>query len=203
MFYTYLWLREDGTPYYVGKGRRERGFVSGRHNVSRPKSRARVIIQHWESEVEAFEKEKWYISLFGRKDNKTGILRNLTDGGEGASGAIQSEESKRKKSETLEGHLVTEETLRKMSEARKGKPNPKRRGIKHSKESLEKISLSLKGRTAWNVGKPWSYEARIKMSNSHKGKPTWNKGLKGARRSEETLRKMSDAQWQRRRIFIL
>lgn len=84
MFYTYLWFREDGTPYYVGKGSNRRAFYH--HNVHRPKSRARIFIQHWSSEEEAFEMEKWYIRFFGRKDNGTGILRNLTDGGEGPSG---------------------------------------------------------------------------------------------------------------------
>lgn len=82
-FYTYMWLRADATPYYVGKGIGNRAFVSTRHSVGCPKEKSRILIQFWSSEAEAFEMEKYYIRLFGRKDNGTGILRNLTDGGEG------------------------------------------------------------------------------------------------------------------------
>ena len=28
IFYTYMWLREDGTPYYVGKGTLTRSKIS-------------------------------------------------------------------------------------------------------------------------------------------------------------------------------
>jgi hypothetical protein len=41
-------------------------------------------------EEEAFELEKFLILLYGRKDLSTGTLINLTDGGEGTSGAIRS-----------------------------------------------------------------------------------------------------------------
>jgi hypothetical protein len=44
------------------------------------------------------------IDFWGRKDNGTGILRNLTDGGEGCSGAILSEETKKKISKSLQGN---------------------------------------------------------------------------------------------------
>ena len=108
MYYTYLWLREDGTPYYVGKGKGKRAYRSVGHTVPRPKDDARIFIQHWGSEDEAFYMEKWWIALFGRKDNGTGILRNLTDGGENppkmfgnlhAKGAKHSAEANARKSE--------------------------------------------------------------------------------------------------------
>jgi len=76
-FYTYLWLRENGTPYYAGKGHGTRAFRKG------CPPRERIIIQEWTSEGEAFEAERLLIACYGRKDNGTGILRNYTDGGEG------------------------------------------------------------------------------------------------------------------------
>jgi hypothetical protein len=83
-FYTYLYLRPNGTPQYVGKGCGERAYFSGGRKISVP-PKARIVLQYWESEEKAFAMERFYIKLFGRKDNKTGILRNLTNGGEGAS----------------------------------------------------------------------------------------------------------------------
>lgn len=87
-FYSYMWLRKDGTPYYVGKGQKRRAFISSAHGVHRPKDRRRILIFPMLSETEAFESEKALIELFGRKDKGTGILRNLTDGGEGSSGTL-------------------------------------------------------------------------------------------------------------------
>ena len=87
-FYTYMWLRGDATPYYVGKGTGKRAFQRRDHGVHRPVADARILVQHWASEAEAFEMEKYYIRLFGRKDNGTGILKNLTNGGEGMSGYV-------------------------------------------------------------------------------------------------------------------
>ena len=44
-FYTYLWLRQDGTPYYVGKGKGRRGFRSQGHGVHCPPETSRIILQ--------------------------------------------------------------------------------------------------------------------------------------------------------------
>lgn len=92
-YYVYMYLRENdseiaekGTPYYVGKGKGDRAFSNHRY-AAKPKDENNIIYVYENmTEQEAFEKEKELISKYGRVDNNTGILRNMTDGGEGGSG---------------------------------------------------------------------------------------------------------------------
>ena len=81
-FYAYLWLREDGTPYYVGKGTGKRAFVQHSHNAPCPKDKDRIVVIPCATESEAFAREVELIDLYRRKDPGEGCLRNLTDGGE-------------------------------------------------------------------------------------------------------------------------
>jgi len=81
MFYTYLWLREDGTPYYAGKGRGNRAFIRHSHRFPPPPN-DRILIQEFSTEMDALSAEKFLISYYGREDEGTGSLLNLTDGGD-------------------------------------------------------------------------------------------------------------------------
>ena len=85
MFYTYLWLRNDGTPYYVGKGKEDRAYTSAGHRVRCPEY-DRILVQDFLCEQDALVAEVFLISYYGRQDLGTGCLRNLTDGGDGWSG---------------------------------------------------------------------------------------------------------------------
>ena len=91
-FYTYAYLRENRTPYYIGKGKGPRAYRS--HGWHEPPPIERILFLKQElSEEEAHKHEIYMISVLGRKDKGTGILRNLTDGGEGQSGFKFSDES--------------------------------------------------------------------------------------------------------------
>ena len=161
IYYCYVYKREDGTPYYIGKGKGSRAFISNGRITNPPRDRTNIFFAcEGVSETEAFEMEVALVSLLGRKDLGTGILRNQTGGGEGASGLSHSEESKRKMSERLKGKSRTEESKRKMSERKKGQPNG-RLGITHTEESRSKMSDSHKG-------KPHSEETKRKISESRK-----------------------------------
>ena len=82
-YYVYLYLREDGTPYYVGKGKNNRAY-KWHENVDVPETDDRIIFVDTNLyEDDALEKESLLILHYGRKDIKTGILENRTSGWEG------------------------------------------------------------------------------------------------------------------------
>ena len=160
IFYTYTYVRRNGTPYYIGKGSGYRSTVNCGRPCNRPDSKYRIHSQRWGSEEEAFEMEKWWIQFWGRKDLGTGILRNKSDGGEGRSnpseelrrkqiarqtGRIVSDEQKRKASESNKGkHVVSEETRRKMSAS--AKRQPKKEYCKHGHEFTPENTYVWRGK---------------------------------------------------------
>ena len=109
IYYVYQWLREDGTPYYVGKGKGNRAFA--KRPFAPSKERIEIIKSNL-TEQQAFDLEIELIAKYGRKDNGTGILRNKTDGGDGVAGYWL-------------GRKHTEESIKKMSDAWRGKPKSK------------------------------------------------------------------------------
>jgi hypothetical protein len=124
-FYTYLWLREDGTPYYVGKGKGRRAYRGEAHGVHCPPNPVNIIVQEFERESDALFSEVFLIEFYGRQDLGTGCLRNRTKGGDGQSGLVHTEATKQKMREShlrnkvKEHHLHTDETKRRMSELQK------------------------------------------------------------------------------------
>lgn len=93
MAIVYRHIRLDkNEPFYIGIGKNSnRAFVGYSRNdywnaiVSRTKYEIEILFDDlsWE---DACQKEKEFIQLYGRKNNNTGILCNMTDGGEGTLG---------------------------------------------------------------------------------------------------------------------
>jgi hypothetical protein len=132
-FYTYAYLRENGTPYYIGKGKfREKmtqRINSKNKKINLPEENRRLILKTFELEEDAFRHEVYMISIFGRKDIGTGILRNMTDGGEGASGRVLSQQHKDRISKANSGMKRTDEFRYDARERAKGNKNRRKKCV--------------------------------------------------------------------------
>lgn len=169
-FYVYVFLREDlVSPYYVGKGKGKRCYKNDGRTFPRPKDRNRIrIIKDNLTEEESFILEKLLILQWGRQDNGTGVLRNLTDGGEGMSGHKPSEETNRIRSEKVKEFWKGKKRTswmkgRKLSDEQKQNLREKHLGKKHSEESKKLMSEQRKGKKHKNPKKSLTEEHKEKI----------------------------------------
>lgn len=133
-YYLYRWIRLDkNEPFYIGIGTKtkedilygtyKRANAIKRNNTiwNNIKSKSEYIVQIvLESDDYEFIKQKEieFIKLYGRIDIQTGCLANMTDGGEGTTNVIVSENSRTLRSLNRRGKSMSEESILKRTMSR-------------------------------------------------------------------------------------
>jgi hypothetical protein len=154
-FYAYIHCKPDGTPFYVGKGTidriklRKRKHNKWHQNIVGKYGADNILVGSLEcsSEEISFDLERGLI----KRLKIMGVeLVNQTDGGDGRSGSV-----------------VTEEVKNRISQKLKGSKNFL--GQKHSPEARAKISKSLLGNKR-GCGKIFSEEHREKLKIAGTGR---------------------------------
>ena len=145
IYYVYAYLRSKNSergpkysPYYIGKGCGQRAFGKKRAIAAPVDKSFIVFLEEGLTETEAFVLERYAIGLYGRIDKGTGVLWNMTDGGEGCSGLIMPQETRAKIARALTGRKRPPEVIEKMAKGRTG--------ILHTEETKRKMSESRRGK---------------------------------------------------------
>jgi len=175
-YYTYAYLKADGSPYYIGKGKGNRLYDHRGKNCIPPKDKNRIIkLKQNLTEEAAFRHEIYMIAVFGKKCDGTGILMNIADGGNSPP-KMYGDNSPTKRPEirakigtankiSLKGRKVTEEVRQKISKTHKERLKNNPRPMSYYTKNLEK--MAERNRT--------DKEKHKKHSEMMKGRPSANR----------------------------
>lgn len=181
MYYLYRHIRTDkNQPFYIGIGKKHRNENDFRRAFScNPRSifwksikkrttiKVEILFEH-DDRIIIQQKEKEFISFYGRIDKKTGCLVNHTDGGEDHLGF--SSQTIEKLKQRMTGNTIM--NGRKTTKEHKNNISKSLTGIKRSPENILGIIKRNIGNTYGkaNKGKQASLETRIILSKAQKGK---------------------------------
>lgn len=193
-FYVYVHRQADtGKVFYVGKGSGKRAWSKQFrptfwHRVKNAHGLIVEEVAYFWDESAAFDYERALIAECKAHGLR---LTNCTDGGEGPSGAVRSEETRRRMSESGKGKRLgqkrsqeTREQMRASALGRRMSPEAVTKtvafhtGRKRGPETLAKMSAALKGK---NVGRKFSEETLALLAELATGR----------KHTDETRAKMS------------
>ncbi len=215
-FYVYAYLREDGTPYYIGKGSGWRMHQKHGYLHLPPDRSRRIKLRENLTDEESQEYEKELIAKYGRKGfDEGGILRNITLGGDNGRVKYHTEEeakeAQRKKQPEYKktwlenkgiehARKLSRDSKRRTYHIHKEKLNEKSKKewikLKNDSEKLEKynkerreiyqIKKDIPGTSAWKKSRKNLTEEELKKERE--------------RDKKARLKRMEDPEYRKRRL---
>jgi len=169
---VYIWRYPDGKPFYVGIGSFGRAHSRGRNplvdNIRKKieDSGQSIIVEvHNYPDRDSCKKEEMrLIQEYGRRSDGSGLLGNMTNGGDGVFGLRfkMTEQSRQRISTSLTGRKLSEEHKVKLREAVIASIPSRPQTL--SDDQKKKISASLKGRKLSEAHKEALRKAHRKLA---------------------------------------